>query len=236
MRVEILYGELANLLGEHGTQNLLAHTFGESHIVRTTFPEQPAFLGGDVDFVYMGPMTEQSQRLVLNAWRGLHDDFREAMARDVLFFFTGNALDLVGRTIEYEEGETVEALGLFPFDTYCRRYERRNEAVYGSFLSIDVMGFRSQFTTHGGNLEEYPFIQLKRGDGTILGSKAEGIHENRFFATELLGPFLVLNPHFTKWLFSLVGFDGHLPFEEALIKAYDVRKQDFCGSFSLQSS
>jgi len=31
-------------------------------------------------------MTEQSQRLVLNAWRGLDDEFRDAIERDVLFF------------------------------------------------------------------------------------------------------------------------------------------------------
>lgn len=235
MRVEIMYGELANLLGEHGTQNLLARTFGESNIVRTAFPKRPAFLGGDIDFVYMGPMTEQSQRLVLNAWRGLDDEFRDAIERDVLFFFTGNALDLVGRTIEYEEGETVEALGLFSFDTYCMRYERRNEAVYGNFQAIDVMGFRSQFTTHRGDLQEHPFIHLKYGDGTIPDSQVEGIRKNRFFATELLGPFLVLNPLFTKWLLSLVGFGGRLPFEEALIRAYDVRKKDFCDSFTIQA-
>lgn len=233
MRVEILYGELANLLGEHGTQNLLSHTFGESNIVRTAFPKRPAFLDGDIDFVYMGSMTEQSQRLVLNAWHGLNDDFKDAIERDVLFFFTGNALDLVGRTIEYEKGETVEALGLFPFDTYCMRYKRRNEAVYGSFQAIDVMGFRSQFTTHRGNLQEHPFIHLKYGDGTISDSQIEGIHKNRFFATELLGPFLVLNPLFSKWLFSLVGFDDQLPFEEALIRAYRVRKKDFRDSFSI---
>ncbi|MGI6507504.1 MAG: hypothetical protein ACOX4A_03830 [Saccharofermentanales bacterium] len=233
MRVEILYGELANLLGEHGTQNLLAQTFGESKIVRTAFPERPAFLKGDVDFVYMGPMTEQSQRLVLDRWSGLSGDFRDAIDRGVVFFFTGNALDLVGRSIEYEEGESIEALGLFPFDTYCHRYERRNEIIYGNFQSADVMGFRSQFTTHRGDLQKYAFIQLTHGDGTIAGSRNEGIRDNHFFATELLGPFLILNPHFTKWLFSLIGFDGQLPFEEALLRAYDVRIKDFRESFSL---
>ncbi len=233
MKIEILYGELANLLGEHGTQNLLVQTFGEASIIRTPFPKRPAFLSGDIDFVYMGPMTEQSQQLVLASWRGLEDDFRQAIDRDVTFFFTGNALDLVGRTIEYEEGETVEALGLFPFDTYCNRYERQNEPVYGTFQSMDVMGFRSQFTSHRGDLRAFPFIQLKHGNGITPGSQAEGIRHHRFFATELLGPFLVLNPHFTKWLFSLVGFDGKLPFEEALIEAYDVRKKDFSDTFSL---
>ncbi len=233
MRIEILYGELANLLGEHGTQNLLAQTFGESNIIRTAFPQRPAFLNGNVDFIYMGSMTEQTQRLVLERWRGISGDFRDAIDRGVVFFFTGNALDLVGQTIEYEEGETVEALGLFPFDTYCKRYDRRNETIYGNFQSMDVMGFRSQFTTHRGDLRNYPFIQLIYGDGTIPGSRIEGIRDNRFFATELLGPFLALNPHFTKWLFSLVGFDGQLPFEEALIEAYDVRKKDFREAFSI---
>lgn len=233
MKVEILYGEIANLLGEHGTQNLLVQAFGESNIIRTPFPKRPAFLSGDVDFVHMGPMTERSQRLVLDRWRGLGDDFKDAIDRGVMFLFTGNALDLVGQTIEYEHSETIKALGLFPFDTLCRRYERRNEVVYGNFQSMDVMGFRSQFTTHRGDLHDYPFIKLTFGDGTIPGSQIEGIHKNRFFATELLGPFLILNPHFTKWLLSLIGFKDRLPFEDVLVGGYDIRKKDFSEAFSI---
>ncbi len=231
MRVEILYGELANLLGEHGSQNLLLRTFGKENVIRTSFPDPPAFWDGGIDLVYMGPMTEQTQALVLDKWRDHKEAFRKAIDRGVAFFFAGNALDLVGRSIHYEEGDTIEALGLYPFDTHCHRYDRHNDVVRGHFQQMEVMGFRSQFTSHTGDTKSFPFIQVTHGPGMTQGESLEGIRDNLFFATSLLGPFLVLNPHFTKWLFEQVGYEGLLPFEENLFNAYEWRKKDFDETF-----
>ncbi|HNZ63039.1 MAG TPA: hypothetical protein PKH23_01735 [Bacillota bacterium] len=231
MRIEILYGELANLLGEHGSQNLLLRTFGEEHVLMTPFPEKPAFPDGGIDLVYMGPMTERSQARVLEVWRGQRALFREAIDRGTAFFFAGNALDLTGRTIAYEEGETIEGLGLYPFDTFCRRYDRLNEVFRGEFQKMDITGFRSQFTTHKGDLRAFPFIRTAHGSGMIPGTPFEGIRDKLFFATNLLGPFLLLNPPFTKWLFAQIGFDGPLPFEDALMRSYQMRQKDFEESF-----
>ena len=150
MKIEIVYGELANLLGEHGSQQLLEESFGSSAIIRTPYPQLPAFFQGQADLVYMGPMTEKTQRLVLDLWRDHKEAFEREIQGGTFFFFTGNALDLVGRTIRYEDEETVEAMGLFPFDTYCRRFDRENEVVLASYQDQPVMGFRSQFTRHTG--------------------------------------------------------------------------------------
>ncbi|HZK28709.1 MAG TPA: hypothetical protein VFD19_00655 [Clostridia bacterium] len=231
MRIEILYGELANLLGEHGTQSLLAQTFGEDKLIRTHFPELPQFLVEDVDFVYMGPMTEQTQRLVLDLWRDKKDLFAKAITRDTVFFFAGNALDLVGRSIRYEERETVEALGLYPFDTLCRRYDRQNEIVCATFNEMPLTGFRSQFTTHTGDAGAFPFLVVEQGSGMNKDIQTEGIHDRNFFATSLLGPFLILNPSFTKWLLARIGFHGTLPHEAALVDAERIRLEDLALTF-----
>ncbi|MGI6158050.1 MAG: hypothetical protein ACOYH4_06245 [Saccharofermentanales bacterium] len=231
MKIEILYGELANLLGEHGTQMLLSETFGEARIVRTPFPAQPAFMTDDIDFVYMGPMTERTQRLVLDRWRPWASAFRDAIERDVTFFFVGNAMDLVGRTIRYEDGPTVEALGLFPFDTTCRRYDRDNAVVRGVAGDIDVMGFRSQWTEHTGDAGAHPLIDITYGHGMNPDTQAEGIRYRRFLATDLLGPFLIMNPAFTRRLFQTLGHDGPLPHQAVLEKAAEARMRDFDRSF-----
>jgi len=232
MRVEIIYGELANLLGEHGTQELLSRTFGEDKLVRTAFPALPAFLDDGLDFVYMGPMTERTQRLVLDLWRGQEGRFKKAIERGTVFFFTGNALDLLGRSIRYEGKETVEGLGLYPFDTFCRRYDRHNEVVCASFKEMPVMGFRSQFTTHTGDAAAHPFLLTASGSGMNPETAVEGIHDRNFFATDLLGPFLILNPTFTRWLFNLAGYKGPLPFEEEMVAAAKTRLGDFMETFA----
>jgi CobQ-like glutamine amidotransferase family enzyme len=232
MKVEIIYGELANLLGEHGSQALLSQTFGEEQLIRTAYPDLPAFFDEPVDLVYMGPMTERTQRLVLELWAGLGPRFREAIDRGVVFFFAGNALDLTGRTIRYEEGPTVDALNLFPFDTFCKRYDRRNEVILASFKEIPVMGFRSQFTTHTGDAGAYPFLHVEHGSGMNTATQTEGIRDGNFFATDLLGPFLILNPAFTRWLFNQAGYRGALPFEDEMEEAAAERLADFNATFA----
>ena len=54
--------------------------------------------------------------------------------------------------------------------------------------------------------------------------KEEGIRVNNFMATYVIGPLLVLNPPFAKYLLEKCGADsGDLAFEEAAMEAYDAR-------------
>ena len=71
---------------------------------------------------------------------------------------------------------------------------------------------------------EYPFIKaIDKCVGMNKESKIEGINYKNFFATSLLGPFLVLNPYFVKHLLKLMNCDRKLIFEEQLIKTYENR-------------
>ena len=54
-------------------------------------------------------------------------------------------------------------------------------------------------------------------------TQKEGIHVNNFFATYSLGPFLILNPYFTKEILGRLGLDQKLCFEKEIIEAYDYR-------------
>lgn len=230
MKIEIVYGELANLLGEHGSQQLLEQTFGPSKLIRTPYPQLPAFFEGGPDLVYMGPMTEGTQKRVLELWQGHEEAFRREIEKGTYFFFAGNALDLVGRSIRYEGGETVKAMGLYPLDTFCRRYDRENGLVLARYQDRPVMGFRSQFTRHTGDAGAFPFLNVEAGSGMNPDIRTEGIHDHNFFATSLLGPFLILNPSFTLELFQQVGYQGALPFEKAMREAEAIRLADFSRS------
>lgn len=231
MRIEIIYPEIANLLGEHGTQQLLRECFKDEEIFWTHYPDLPQFFTNDVDFVYMGGMTEHSQELVLELWRPHAGQFRSRIDKGLCGFFAGNSLDLLGRNIIYEEGRTIQALGLYPFDTYCNQFDRINEIVTGYFRDFELMGYRSQFTTHKGDSSAYPFIEVENGSGMNASVRTEGIAEKNFFASSLTGPFLIMNPEFTKWLFSLFAYEGELPFEADLMAAAKLRREDLSRHF-----
>ena len=79
-----------------------------------------------------------------------------------------------------------------------------------------------------GNNEQNYFIKAKMGVGINPESKLEGIHQNNFFATYLIGPFLILNPQFTLKLMELMKVEKPtLAFEEDMLKAYQERLAKF---------
>ena len=61
--------------------------------------------------------------------------------------------------------------------------------------------------------------------------KNEGNADKKYFDCSLNGPFLILNPEFTKWLFGLFGYRGELPFEADLLAAADLRRTDLSRHF-----
>ena len=80
-----------------------------------------------------------------------------------------------------------------------------------------------------GRTDAYPFIQVKRGVGMNRKTTNEGIHCRNFFGTYLVGPFLVLNPLFTKYLINKVMGEQNasLAYESVVMAAYDRRLQEF---------
>ena len=107
-------------------------------------------------------------------------------------------------------------------------FGRHNSLCLGEFDKLEMVGFKSQFTwTYGDNSNNY-FIKVIRGYGINKNSKYEGIHVNNFFGTNLLGPILIMNPYFTKYIMNLLGVKKpKLKFEKETIDAYDQRLKEF---------
>ena len=56
----------------------------------------------------------------------------------------------------------------------------------------------------------------------------KGLHKNNFFGTYTVGPFLVENPLFTKYLIKQMGVQNPvLAFESSIMKAYQKRLTEF---------
>lgn len=226
--IEILYPEIANLFGDMMNMKYLMQCLPDAEFISTSLPDEPAFVSQPVSMIYLGPMTEGQQELVISALLPFRQRLEELIAGGTIFLCTGNALEIFGLYIENEDGSRIEALKLF--QTYAKRdmLHRYNSLIMGEFKDIRIIGFKAQFShSYGDNSREY-FFKVLRGDGLSPGNSFEGLSRNHFFGTYTVGPLLLLNPLFTKYLFTLLGAECPvLAFEDTIMDAYRARLREF---------
>ncbi|MCR4563928.1 MAG: hypothetical protein K5755_04775 [Clostridiales bacterium] len=228
MTVEFLYPALANLYGEAVEMKYIEQCLPDATVVKTKVNDEPYFAKNDVDFIYMGPMTERGQEIVIEKLSPYKERIIELIEAGKVFLIIGNALEIFGDYIETDEGEKIKALGIF--GTYAKRkmMKRYNSLYFGKLDEMKIVGFKAQFSHSYGESEDEGLFENIRGDGLHPGSRFEGIRRNNFFATYLLGPLLILNPDFTKYLLSLLGIENAaLPCENDIRTAYEKRLKEF---------
>lgn len=229
MKVEILYPEFCNLNGDMGNIKYLEKCLPEAEIIETSINEKPKFIEqNDISLVYMGTLSERSQEIIIEKLKPYTEQIKQKIEQNQVCLFTGNSVEILGKYIENEDGSKIEALGIF--DIYAKRnmMHRHNSYFLGKYKEIEILGFKSQFTMLYGNNEENYFIKADMGIGINEQTKLEGIHQNNFFATYIIGPLLVLNPYFTLELLKLMGVEEpKLAFEKEVIEAYNIRLKKF---------
>ncbi len=228
LKIEILFPEFCNLYGDISNMKYLKKCLPNANFIETAFDEEPSFVKEKVDFIYLGPMTENMQEKVITKLKPYKERIEELIEENVIFLITGNAIEIFGKYIENEDGSKIEALGIF--DIYAKRdmLHRHNSIFIGKWESIDIVGFKSQFTFAYGNNEENYFAKVEKGIGLNKESKLEGIMKNNFIGTYLIGPILILNPLFTEKLLEKMGVNKeNLAYAEDVKAAYNQRLEEF---------
>lgn len=223
MKIEILYPEITNIYGDSANILFLKKMFDESEIILTNIHDEPYFKNHNVDFIYMGSHSDEYDKLIVDKLKPYTDRLKELIENNVVILFTGTSIELCGSYIE-EDNKKIDALNLFP-KLYTKRdkSKRFSSLFLGKFDDMKIVGNQSQFSFMYGE-NDYPFVTAENGYiGMNKDRKEEGIHYKNFFATYILGPFLVLNPYFMKYLLRLMNCDKKLVFEEQLIKSYENR-------------
>ena len=228
MKIEILFPEFCNLFGDTYNMIYLEKTLPDAEFIRTP-------IGGDVRFteelfnlVYLGPMTERMQERVIEKLMPLKEKIQKAVEDGTVFLFTGNALEIFGDYIENEDGSRVQALGLYRLWAKRDMMNRHNSDFEGEFMGETIMGFKTQFTMAYTPDESLGLFKKRKGVGLNKKAAFEGVRFHNFFGTYLVGPILVMNPPFTKYLLGLMGAgDVPLAFEAENMAAYEQRKKDF---------
>ena len=226
MKIEILFPEFCNLFGDMYNMKYLKMCLPDAEFIETALEEIPRFANEDVNLIYLGPMTENTQEKVIEKLLPYKGRIEKLIEKNVVFLFTGNAIEVLGKYIENEDGSKVEGIGIF--DVYSKRdmMHRHNSYLIGKFEGIEIVGFKSQFTMmYGDNSDSY-FIEVEKGVGINKESKFEGIRKKNFIGTYILGPLLILNPLFTKKVLEMMGTDSKVALEDDVMAAYEARLKE----------
>ena len=227
MKIEVLFPEVCNLYGDLANIRYLKRSIDSIEIIETKLTDEPYFKENKPDLIYMGGMTEHSQELVINKLKNYKDRIKELIEKNVHFLITGNALEIFGKEIINEDGSKIECLGIY--NTIAKRdmLHRFNSLYVGEFNDIKIVGFKSQFTHSYTDSKLNPLFKTIRSCGLNPSTMDEGIRINNFMATYVIGPLLILNPLFTKWLLKEFNIENKLAFEEEAIDAYEYRYNDY---------
>ena len=228
MKIEVLYPEICCLFGDKANMRYFEMCLPEAEFIKTPVSEMPRFLTDDVDMVYFGSCSESNQERILSRLKDHKARIEELIEKGVIFLMTGNAFEIMGNYIEKPDGEKIEALGIVDF--YAKRTipKRNNSLFIGKFGETEIVGYTSRFSHSYDIKEKDAFINVTKGYGSFIDAKTEGIRKNNLYGTYLLGPFLIQNPLFTKYLMDKLGIENpQLAFEDDIMKAYDVRIKEF---------
>lgn len=228
MIVEVLFSESCNLYGDGQNITYLQATLPDATFIETALTDTPYFVSNTPDLIYIGSMSESTQRRVIEKLMPLKSRINQLVDNGTVILATGNAGEIFCSKIEYitEKIET-EGLGIFSNTVKTDLFDRFNGKTLATLENMKVVGFRSQFSMiYGDNSDTY-FVKCDRGIGINRNTNLEGLRKNNLICTEILGPILPLNPLFCEYLLSLCGTQAEAAFKDAAMLAYEQRIKEF---------
>lgn len=232
--IEMLFPEIANLHGDNANIDYLAQCRPDARVIRTGLTDTPAFVGGHVDLVYLGAMTEQGQLKAIERLRPHGDRIAALIEAGTAFLFTHNALEVLGARIRNDDmGYDVPGVGVFELESTLRMFGRYNGKVMGTVPEVGVerpvLGYKSQFSMVSAAPSLSGFFTADRGIGRNTATAVEGVRRGNFIGTSLIGPILIVNPYLTRSLLAQLDPDSEptLAHEDLALAAYEARLAGF---------
>ena len=195
IRLYHLYPDLMDLYGDYANLLILSRALSragyENEIVKRSLIDR--FDLSDAGFIYIGSGRESSQKRAMEHLLRNRGEFLGAYERGVPILLTGNAMEMIGKSVTDRKGERHEGLGIASFETA----EGDKRLVSDEIVSRNgkkLVGFINKASEIKG--VDRPLFRVEFGLGNAGEEKEEGYQAKSLFATHLIGPILVKNPAF----------------------------------------
>ena len=222
--VEYLFPEFSNLYADSKNIEYLSKCNKKIKVVYTHASDEPIFVRKKVDMIYMGSMPDEKVPGAIQLLSVYKERIKELIEDGVIFLITGNSLEVFGSYIK-EGNKRIDGLGIFDYYVVKDMENKHASWFLGEYNNIYIVGHRNQFSKVYDIKNR--FIKMKGGYGIDLEGANEGICYKNFYATFLLGPLLILNPVFTKYLLKKLDLDDSLFEEMIIMNAYERRISHF---------
>ncbi len=206
IRILHLYPELMNLYGDYGNLTVIANRIKKHGIeVRIDKREiQDPIIFEDYDFVYMGSGTEKNQLVALNDLRKYELYLKEYINDNNVVLFTGNAMELLGNSIDDEL-----ALGIVDFNTRITDKRYTGDVIVYNETLKETVGFINKSSLIEGG-EKFKLFDYVFKDNNLSDNSYEGYRYKNLFGTHIIGPVLVKNPYFADEILKLLLKDQYV--------------------------
>ena len=81
LKIEVLFPEVCNLFGNMYNIKYLEQSIDDIQIIYTALTDTPKFIDEEIDMIYMAPMTESIQELVIQKLKPYTDKIKELIEK-----------------------------------------------------------------------------------------------------------------------------------------------------------
>lgn len=183
-----LYYDLMNLYGEIGNIKALTHSLEEQKI-KVVVDKLSIIDDIDLskyDIIYIGSGTENNLQIVLNHLIKYKDDLKKYIESNKFIFLTGNSIELFGKSINEKE-----ALNIFNYTSKSIATRIVGDVIVPFENIDDIIGFQNRGSIIENN--DYPLFKNDLG-----------VNYKNLFGTYILGPILIRNPMFNKYIIKKI--------------------------------
>lgn len=214
IRILHLLPNMLSLYGEYGNVAILRKTLADLGHSVTLDHWNGGGLDGSYDFYYVGSGTEANILKATELLAPYREAISAAMDDGKIFLITGNAMALFSR----------QGLDLLPYDHDVSTKRFMGDVLTVAAFGAPMVGYVNTscvFTNIATPLLTIAYGKELGNDKS--GDPAEGFCRGNLFATQLIGPVLVKNPHFLAHVIRLLTGESYTPDPDSnLCKAYAV--------------
>lgn len=234
-----LYYDLLNLYGENANTRCIVHNLELNNI---KYKVDLKSIKDEIDFskydiIYIGSGSEHDLFIALEDIRKRKNDLKKYIESNKYLILTGNSMDLFGKYIETDK-KISGALDIFDYHTtFINESTFKNastDRIVGEIkgttdlIKDKIIGFQNRCDLNF-NIKT-PLFKLDQKFSNDLTNNDEGFTYKNVYATHIIGPLLIRNPHFTDYILKKLCKEKNIKYESLdhlSIKAYKKYLSNF---------